>query len=480
MAYQDESELTLAQYLSNIETILQAADEEADRHCRLDHGGGEDSEGACLTRKLLIHVHGGLNTRASSLLNAQRAIEKIESEPFSQWHYPIFVSWPTGAFECYREHLFELRAGHHAPFWATLTSPLFLAADLVRGVARLPRSLFYGTTSDIQAASKIAFDVNVLDRHERAELLLAVLDGQRADGDQGVFDAQLGDYGRGAGAQFARFLGYWATLPVTIPMTAVVLDGVGQSAWEVMRHRAQNAAHRVDDIEWEPREDRRFLNSVLQQQPMGGFSLLMRRLNERIEATRRQDNPPVKYEITLVAHSMGAFLINEALALYPDLPVKNIVYMAPACSVAEGAQAIVPFLKHRNEALRLEKAGPEPDGKPVEQVELKEEEQTNFYLLCLHPIAEQDERNLLDLPPRGSLLEWIDNWFEPPSHPLEARMGKWVNAMPTLHLYRDVSTAFHIKGFGVRPESRPQRHGQFNECPFWRSDFWDPEGRKCY
>jgi len=100
-----------------------------------------------------------------------------------------------------------------------------------------------------------------------------------------------------------------------------------------------------------------------------------------------------------------------------------------------------------------------------------------FWLLTLHPIAEAGEAypEFFDLPARGSLLEWIDDWYTSASHPLDRVFGKWNNVMAALHLFEPVKEQFHVKGFGVEGDSLPQRHGDFNDCPFWKREFWDPE-----
>jgi hypothetical protein len=95
-------------------------------------------------------------------------------------------------------------------------------------------------------------------------------------------------------------------------------------------------------------------------------------------------------------------------------------------------------------------------------------------VLTLHPIAEADEVVAVDLPSRGSLLEWIDQWFEAPDHPLDRRLGKWNNAIGALHVFAPVLPRVALKGFGVSGCSKPQEHGDFNDCKFWQKSFWEP------
>jgi len=145
--------------------------------------------------------------------------------------------------------------------------------------------------------------------------------------------------------------------------------------------------------------------------------------------------------------------------------------MAPACSVAEAARALVPFLRRKQMECAAE----------VGQYSFQSSRlrgPTKFWLLTLHPLADASEiyPEFLDLPARGSLLEWIDDWYTSASHPLDRTFGKWNNALPAIHLFESVFEQVHFKAFGVDGDSKPQRHGDFNTCPFWRRDFWDPEG----
>ena len=105
---------------------------------------------------------------------------------------------------------------------------------------------------------------------------------------------------------------------------------------------------------------------------------------------------------------------------------------------------------------------------------LEKHPETEFHVLTLHPMAEVDEINGADCIPRGSLLEWIDNWYTSPTSAVDLRLGKWVNVVNALHVFKSVKERFVVKAFGVAPGSLPQRHGQFSDCPFWRTEFRDP------
>ena len=70
--------------------------------------------------------------------------------------------------------------------------------------------------------------------------------------------------------------------------------------------------------------------------------------------------------------------------------------MGAACSVNDFESAVIRYLRNNDE--------------------------TNFYNLTLHPIAEQNEKNY-DVLPRGSLLVWIDTFATKPSRLADLRLG---------------------------------------------------------
>jgi hypothetical protein len=160
------------------------------------------------------------------------------------------------------------------------------------------------------------------------------------------------------------------------------------------------------------------------------------------------------HQITLTGHSMGSIVLNEVVRSYPHLPWRNIVYMGAACSIRDWAQSVLPYLKdHRD---------------------------TQFYNVCLHPVAEAREVNIWDLIIRGSLLEWIDNALSAPPTALDRTLGRWENIVQATHIIpMSVRGRVHLKAFGVGgdralPGRDPQKHSDFGEREFWLPDFWEP------
>jgi pimeloyl-ACP methyl ester carboxylesterase len=71
---------------------------------------------------------------------------------------------------------------------------------------------------------------------------------------------------------------------------------------------------------------------------------LFQRLRKKIEEEKKK-NPNLSAEVTLVGHSMGTMLLNRLLTLAkPDLPIKRVVYLAPASRIDDFEHYVLPFL----------------------------------------------------------------------------------------------------------------------------------------
>src|SRR5262249_8589261 len=132
-----------------------------------------------------------------------------------------------------------------------------------------------------------------------------------------------------------------------------------------------------------------------------------------------------RYEFTIIGHSMGAIVATEIIRTHRELPIRNIVLMAPAISVREMELAVVPSLESHPS--------------------------TEFYLLTLHPLAARSEHHFFRIPPSGSPLEWIDAYFAHPETDLDLMLGKYDTAVQASILFPpEIRGQIHIKGFGYR------------------------------
>ena len=111
-------------------------------------------------------------------------------------------------------------------------------------------------------------------------------------------------------------------------------------------------------------------------------------------------------------------------------------------------------------------------------------QETQFYDLCLHPTAELIETNAADIPPRGSLLVWIDDFLEEPATPLDRTLGRWENLVQVPYVIPPkLRGRFSIKAFSLLRhgtscleggDPQPQQHGDFSQAPYWDPLFWQP------
>jgi hypothetical protein len=161
---------------------------------------------------------------------------------------------------------------------------------------------------------------------------------------------------------------------------------------------------------------------------------------------------------------MGTIILCEMMRRWPTLPYTDVVFMAAACSIREFEIGVLPVLNRPGSTVR-------------------------FYNLSLHPDAELREINAGDLPHRGTLLNWIDNFYTTPETWMNRTLGKWSNIIPAAHLIpRSTRPRVTLKAFGLGrnpdppPGSRtrgvaigtpgPQRHDDFIEYEFWNEGFW--------
>jgi len=395
------------------------------------------------TKRVLIFVHGGMNTVNGSLAKVRALVPRIAAEDY----YPLFINWNSGLWSSYWEHLTVVRQGQVKPVWGLLTSPLYLLADLGRAVTRAPVTWYYQLTSDATTAAK----------HETPRFLRRVLFLPKQTDSSGVYSspneqglALLAGQDRRTDLDRVGYgTAYFLTLPFKLAVGPVI-DAFGKSAWENMSRRTQTMFRTPGDFNRLPRQTE--LDDAVNRVgplPHGAVSRLMQCLDQLVT-----DDQASHYEITLIGHSMGAIVANEILRSHPNLPYANIVYLGAACSVSDFEKSVVPYLNKSKSA--------------------------RFYNLVLHPVAEAREAqwSLLDLPPRGSLLEWIDNYLSAPRTVPERTLGKWDNAIATTALIpKEVASQIQIKAFDVGPgaglsRDNPQRHAEFSEVDFWKESFW--------
>jgi hypothetical protein len=382
-------------------------------------------------KKVAIIVHGGLKSPHRTLAASARILAAIDDE-----YYPIFIIWDSW-LSALPEQLLLVRSGHYSP-WGPITAPLLLLfVYLPIGIALIPltlisqlRSLYVGgrlspdpATRFTRRASKFNNSVQVPPvTYEPGNLL--------------SWRTPL------------RFLRWLGQFPIRL-VVAVGLNALAPPTWQNLHRRARAMFRAPQEFESLVAGPQAVPRGSDFHPAQGAVAVLAEHL---IAAIGTSSDQPI--EVTLIAHSMGAMITNEFMKYAGDrLSYANIVYMAPACSVRDFADAVVPVLQR--------------------------DENAHAYVLTLHPKVEVNDKTGYGLLPRGSVLEWLERFLDPPSAHLDRMLGKFENVMRALHIFpRDVRERIRIKAFSFNANSptKPFKHVHFNDPdlrpPFWSAQFW--------
>lgn len=450
-------------------------------------------------KKVMIFIHGGLNTQLDTIKRAEQLYNTIAGAGY----YPLFINWRASFTASYLEQLWYIRQGEKQPVMGPPTLLPTLAVDVARGIARAPLVWTAQRTNDLKTAplpasltsknpDQIArelicqYEYNNEDeclekfRFRKSPVCLPFniapdegdrnAENRRPTPNGDTIAVSIGDDRRNCAEMDAAFLMYLATLPTRL-LAEPVVDALGAGAWDNML-RQTRLLFNIDD-EFTKNAAQIAQEEIGAGNPVGvaniprsgGLSIFLRQLSDTIqEDINHGDMRP--WDITLIGHSMGAIVLNqilrEAMALQLKLPITNIVYMAAAASVRDFQDSVIPYLQAHK--------------------------QTEFYNLMLHPIAEEREVYgqlgpvPIDPGPRGSLLVLIDNFLSKPLTYLDRTAGRYDNFMPAIHdIPKALWSQVHVKTFSagrskeIMDES-PQRHGDFTErFTFWVEDCWRPE-----
>lgn len=458
--------------------------------------------------ELTVFFHGGLNDFRPNL---ERSIDRFEKMTTRE-RYPLFVLWRSGLLPCYGWHLWHVREGR--PLMRGLLKiylvPAKLLADVGRGITRILVTWYYQFITDLKP---LVPRFNPDESNWKA-ILSALSEAQNTHPDQAL-RVSLGKDTRAMARwhQLARVFAYFNAWTFLFSyLVWFLIDALGKSAWDVMVRRTRTLFRTVYefDLYLTDTTSQSFNLGYLFSAPqrvldglraaLGNFRQVTTLSKEMptIQETGERVSPPraqtlqrrvqripdeterdlsiaaddllktsptgdlyrfvlqlsqsqACYQLTLIGHSMGAIVLNRWLEFFPNLPYRSLVYLAAACSIKDCASTIIPCLTANQNA--------------------------RFYNLMLHPRAEQSEFHVADFTPRGSLLEWIDSYFSLPVTFDDRTAGKWENFLQTTHLFYEVRSRVHIKGFGygTHPDNdpnHPTKHGDFTNCTFWEDNFW--------
>ncbi|MEM7044749.1 MAG: hypothetical protein AAF543_18225 [Pseudomonadota bacterium] len=435
--------------------------------------------------ELMLYFNGGLNTKNAVLQTAFDSYRHVMADGY----YPVYMPWPTGPFDTYFEDWLHVRAGRYTKTsaWPTLASvPIRPLNDLLLGIAATPGAW---STSAIESARATFFRDNAGFNVRVDDHLIPI---SKTPGGVGRIDANNNLYFEDGvdistrNSLLSRTTDqaiYFGLTPVRLVTTPAI--GPGFALWRNMVRRSRTAFRSRDEFPEEHNividggravdcvqgyEKDAHARQTCHPQGSGAFGQFFEWLYACIEGDddcpleRNERDKLQTLRLTLIGHSMGTIVINEALNAFPDLPYSNIVYMAGAASVRASAEAVSPVLV-RNQGC------------------------TRFYNLMLHPLNDALERTAGGALLSGSLLSYIDEYLEQPKTLPDRTVGQWRNLRQTKHLfprearhwslYRvfDRQAAEADDGSGALSWN-PITHGSFNDknMPFWREDFRKPVG----
>jgi pimeloyl-ACP methyl ester carboxylesterase len=429
-------------------------------------------------RKVVLIIHGGLNTNKSTTERAQRLSKRLLDDGY----YPIFINWQSNLPLSLWEHTVTTRQGNYLGWkQGVVLAPFYLIGDLGRAISRAPVIWGFALHNDLQ---RLAGIVHVLPNAAATETesVYQRVQAQRAKccgpGTRPK-DCTAVDVTRGRDAtskpEHARALARYAPtglvplrtagqvaglsmggLLTYLPFKYLVsplLDGFGSPAWEQMERHAILGFH----------ADGQSVGPAASGYGSGGIAQFLKELRRRVndDATScrgaKKDTDCIDWHLTLIGHSMGAIVANHVVRNFDDLDFDTIVYMAAACSVREYEDNVLTYMSHKRHA------------------------KTQMYHLVLSRDAEIRDQYFYGIPPSGSLLVWIDKFFTQPRTLRDRTAGRFENLMRFIEETPEtLAWRVHVRAFGSGElfKDEPQHHGAFLDFDekqhpdgFWRENF---------
>ncbi len=437
--------------------------------------------------RAVVFIHGGMNPYGDSKLRLTDTV--LMSALAASNCYPIFVVWNSGPFSAYAEHLFLVRQGEVHPVMGPITSPFILASDLLRGIARLPTTLFgryYNDweTTELRSDSHLAkfFGDTRTAEWENFETLI------HTNLSRSYHPPPKEGKARSRMERSVHLVEYFVTQPTKI-VTLPLLDGLGTEAWDIMLRRTRTMFEPVASSDIDKMQKRLNVPEA-QLSHAKKMDLVHRWLNpvaveDEISSTNTQSGAmkflaqnfshwSTNCAFEFYGHSMGTIVLNEMFRDQPNIQATRIAYLGAACSIEDFQSAIYPYLLLHTNA--------------------------QFYSLSLHRVRERDEYPLAglwapflrDLIVRGSLLNWIDDILAKPNTISDRTLGAWENITSALpEVPEPVRDQIHFRGCAIEESPKvfwknfvslpggviePQAHGDFTRSVFWSTNFLWPTG----
>lgn len=421
-------------------------------------------------KKILLFIHGGLNTFEGSVERVKDNLSSIEDDGI----FPIFVNWRSGGVSSYWEHLTKIRDGEETN-WAYATALPYFLSDILQGVAIAPVAYI--------EQGWAAFEDSALREDERK---VCEFDPENF---LGALDCPIGS-DRGWGTAIGQSTYWWSTSAPKLVTTPFVYS-FGKPAWDIMNRRARTMFFRPCEFTHDCRLDSNTRNIVLDYEKYykgqlkqtdlsnaclsrikyetaaskkqserffyemcsGALSVFMSKLTAEFcknisNSTEICDLKLNGMDITIdvVGHSMGAIVIGELLKSHSYFKFDNVAFMGAAISGREAIDSLGPYMmKHKD---------------------------THFYNLMLHP-KNEDLESSYGVLPSGSLLNWIDTMYGLPETEFDLTFGRWRNVRKQVSEFPpEIACRMYFKVFGF-DDTEPTQHGEFDDTEETTFEFWD-------
>lgn len=292
--------------------------------------------------RIVIFIHGGLNTRDDAIERVNKTAQQIMGWQGEERAFPMFVSWPSDLASCYGQSLLSVRGGRKTSKVYTVPSlPVVAATNVATSVVNMPLNI----VNQIKVSDWPSLT------HSQPR------DGWSGEpsGPDGVakWDVYRGTFDSTFGTQAGAVSAWILTLPFKLTVFALGTDA-GRRGWEMMLRRTQTMFRLPEEACDSPGQDMEPPRIGAAKQPSGAFAILLGEIQRQyqlyVDDHRHGKNPD--FQIILVGHSMGTIILNQALTFFPDLPVKDVVYAAAACSVHDAEMSVIPFLQAKRRKAR--------------------------------------------------------------------------------------------------------------------------------
>lgn len=428
--------------------------------------------------KILVYVHGGLNSYKSTdkrLESQRRSIIDDDKD----WHYPIYVSWPSDAPSTIAQHFFEVREGRKVKPWIGYVSFPFVAVeDFFTGIGKAPANVWDQLINDkdrfVSGNGYLSWGLSTVWKDAEYQFKKEFFEPERRTFfsnkpyteyiDENIVINRSIYNNTGLLNQLeSTFIG--AVAPVRYGFGILWNGTLANNSWAMMKRRARSIANSNGQFNKHVREyvngdgtcqrsdeDGKVSSQKGKSCDGSGIGYLFERIFELETAYADLD-----IELTLIGHSMGAIVINNILSRYNvELSETNaldsIVYMGAAVSTTEALEVIPPILR----------------ANPAD---------IDFYNLTLNRVAEVAETHAYGFVPSGSLLISIDKYHDSPEHHLLRTFGSEVNVQSSLssikNAFKDLQgDTVTLKAFDKVQKVLPYRHGDFGDLLFWKCETW--------